>query len=102
MTSLDIDTRSDIYSWVCCFMNCSPAKPPSMQKNCSPPGWMRCDAPFGKGTLRPSTRLNTLLAPSHEPSPGTTTPDVPKLIHLLRGDLDWIVMKSLEKDAPPL
>src|SRR5262249_9746427 len=24
--------------------------------------------------------------------------DAPKLIHLLRGDLDWIVMKSLEKD----
>src|SRR5205823_6703511 len=24
--------------------------------------------------------------------------DAPKLIHLLRGDLDWIVMKSLDKD----
>src|SRR5439155_13224696 len=24
--------------------------------------------------------------------------DAPKLIHLLRGDLDWIVMKALEKD----
>ena len=24
--------------------------------------------------------------------------DAPKLVHLLRGDLDWIVMKSLEKD----
>jgi hypothetical protein len=22
----------------------------------------------------------------------------PKLVHLIRGDLDWIVMKSLEKD----
>src|SRR5207249_5213430 len=24
--------------------------------------------------------------------------DSPRLIHLLRGDLDWIVMKALEKD----
>lgn len=24
--------------------------------------------------------------------------DAPKLIHVLRGDLDWIVMKCLEKD----
>ena len=24
----------------------------------------------------------------------------PKLISLLRGDLDWIVMKALEKDRP--
>src|SRR5438094_9922758 len=24
--------------------------------------------------------------------------DAPKLVHLLRGDLDWIVMKCLEKD----
>jgi hypothetical protein len=24
--------------------------------------------------------------------------DAPRLVHLLRGDLDWIVMKCLEKD----
>jgi hypothetical protein len=24
--------------------------------------------------------------------------DAPKLVHLVRGDLDWIVMKCLEKD----
>lgn len=47
--------------------------------------------------LKPSTRLQSL---------GEKLPEVarlrgtepPKLIHLLRGDLDWIVMKCLEKE----
>jgi len=30
--------------------------------------------------------------------PMTRQTEFPKLIHLLRGDLDWIVMKCLEKD----
>ena len=47
---------------------------------------------------RPSTRLSTMLnaelttvAKAHGTQP-------PRLIHLVRGDLDWIVMKALEKD----
>ena len=47
----------------------------------------------------PSTRLST-LAGDELTTTGKTTPvrSAPKLIHLLRGDLDWIVMKCLEKD----
>jgi len=48
--------------------------------------------------VRPSTRLAT---PKDE-EPATTAKrrslEAPKLIHLLKGDLDWIVMKCLEKD----
>src|SRR5207237_4199008 len=48
--------------------------------------------------MRPSTRLHTLdrveqtMVAKHRQS------DPPKLAHLIRGDLDWIVMKCLEKD----
>jgi tetratricopeptide (TPR) repeat protein len=47
---------------------------------------------------RPSTRLSTM----HEGELSTTAKhrhtDPPKLVHRIRGDLDWIVMKCLEKD----
>jgi tetratricopeptide (TPR) repeat protein len=47
---------------------------------------------------RPSTALSTM----HEGELSTTAKhrhtDSPKLVHLIRGDLDWIVMKCLEKD----
>ena len=49
--------------------------------------------------MRPSTRLATLEGRGtdhHGQAPCRR--HVPKLMHLLRGDLDWIVMKCLEKD----
>ncbi len=48
--------------------------------------------------VRPSTRLNTLEAAEKTTVAKQRQADVPKLVHLIRGDLDWIVMKCLEKD----
>jgi tetratricopeptide (TPR) repeat protein len=47
---------------------------------------------------RPSTRLSTMAADALTTTAKHRHTDVPKLIHLLRGDLDWIVMKALDKD----
>ena len=46
---------------------------------------------------RPSTRLSTLGRPSRR-SPANRGTDPRHLNRTLRGELDWIVMKALEKD----
>jgi tetratricopeptide (TPR) repeat protein len=51
-----------------------------------------------KEPLRPSTRLSTMLENELTTTAKHRHIDAPKLVHLLRGDLDWIVMKCLEKD----
>jgi WD40 repeat protein len=47
---------------------------------------------------RPSTRLSTMLAADLTAIAKNRKVEPPKLIHLVRGDLDWVVMKALEKD----
>src|SRR5206468_6608115 len=51
-----------------------------------------------KEPARPSTRVSTMLEAELTTTAKHRQTDAPKLIHLLRGDLDWIVMKALEKD----
>jgi WD40 repeat protein len=51
-----------------------------------------------KEPLRPSTKLNTLLGDARTTAGKRRQTDVGKLVHQLQGDLDWIVMKCLEKD----
>jgi len=48
--------------------------------------------------MRPSTRLNTLNAQEQTAVAKHRGTEAPKLIGLLHGDLDWIVMKALDKD----
>ncbi len=47
---------------------------------------------------RPSTRVSTLGGEELTTTAKCRSLDAPKLANLLRGDLDWIVMKCLEKD----
>src|SRR3989454_10078249 len=47
---------------------------------------------------RPSTRLSTLAEGELTTVAKHRHTEAPRLIHLVRGDLDWIVMKCLEKD----
>ncbi len=51
-----------------------------------------------KEPVRPSTKLATLPDEDLTTTAKRRGSDPPKLIHLLKGDLDWIVMKCLEKD----
>src|SRR5207249_7689719 len=48
--------------------------------------------------VRPSTRLATLQGNELTTTAKRRSTDGPKLVHQLKGDLDWIVMKCLEKD----
>jgi TPR repeat protein len=47
---------------------------------------------------RPSTCLSTMLGANLTEIAKHRKAEPPRLIHLVRGDLDWIVMKCLEKD----
>jgi tetratricopeptide (TPR) repeat protein len=48
--------------------------------------------------LRPSARLGTMLAANLTTVASSRQVNPPRLIRTVRGDLDWIVMKALEKD----
>src|SRR3977135_2958044 len=51
-----------------------------------------------KEPLRPSTRLGDFTTEELTATAQRRGAEPPKLVHALRGDLDWIVMKCLEKD----
>jgi tetratricopeptide (TPR) repeat protein len=48
--------------------------------------------------IRPSTRLSTMLDAELTSVAKLQAVEPPRLVHFIRGDLDWIVMKALEKD----
>src|SRR5262249_55774720 len=51
-----------------------------------------------KEPMRPSTRLGSLAEEEQTTTARRRAAETPRLMSLLRGDLDWIVMKCLEKD----
>jgi serine/threonine protein kinase/WD40 repeat protein len=99
MTSLDIDTRSDIYSVGVLLYELLTSKTPFDARELLAAGLEAIRRTIREvEPPRPSTRLSTMVVGELTTTAEHRQTDPPRLIHLVRGDLDWIVMKCLEKD----
>jgi serine/threonine protein kinase/Flp pilus assembly protein TadD len=97
INQLDIDTRSDVYSLGVLLYELLTGSPPFTRKELEKAGVLEMLRVIREQEPpKPSAKLSTAEGlPTLAANRGT---EPAKLMKLVRGELDWIVMKALEKD----
>ncbi len=99
MNALDVDTRSDIYSLGVLLYEILVDTTPFDEQRLRTASFDEMRRMIREeDPLRPSLRITTLHQKSSLTMGSTREADHRSLAHELRGDLDWIVMKAMEKD----
>jgi serine/threonine protein kinase/WD40 repeat protein len=95
----DIDTRSDIYSLGVLLYELLTGRTPFDSRELLEAGLEEmCRVIREQEPPRPSARLGTMAAAERTLLARQRHADPPRLLHEVRGELDWVVMKAMDKE----